>query len=121
MFYTWAHSVLFNSTAAISKRQIVYKSETSKNYTVSVGMGNLKLVYSGNDGKLAQYINSRTLVCHYVSVSVLLIISLSFIIPICMAFSNESLYENCYFLLLFITIFYMNLILFYFDTRSKSQ
>ncbi|KAF3443132.1 hypothetical protein FNV43_RR17053 [Rhamnella rubrinervis] len=47
--------------AAISKRQLVYKSETSKNYKVSVGPGNLKLVYSGNDDKLTQYINSRSL------------------------------------------------------------
>ncbi|KAK2974185.1 hypothetical protein RJ640_021476 [Escallonia rubra] len=32
----------------------------SKNHSIEIGSGNLKLVYSGNEGKLAQYINSKS-------------------------------------------------------------
>ncbi|XP_048333920.2 probable alpha-mannosidase At5g13980 [Ziziphus jujuba] len=47
-------------SASISKRRIAYKSDTSQNYTVSVGPGKLKLIYSGNEGKLTKYVNSRS-------------------------------------------------------------
>ncbi|GAV60191.1 Glyco_hydro_38 domain-containing protein/Glyco_hydro_38C domain-containing protein/Alpha-mann_mid domain-containing protein [Cephalotus follicularis] len=50
------------STATSSEMQIVYKSEVSQNDTIEVGPGNLKLVYSGSEGKLTHYINSRSLV-----------------------------------------------------------
>ncbi|XP_030940377.1 probable alpha-mannosidase At5g13980 isoform X2 [Quercus lobata] len=46
---------------ATSVRQ-EYKSESRKNDTIKVGPGKLKLIYSGNQGKLAQYINSKSLV-----------------------------------------------------------
>ncbi|KAL5564813.1 hypothetical protein UlMin_027977 [Ulmus minor] len=46
-------------TASSSEREIVYFSGRSHNHTVEVGSGNLKLVYSGKDGKLTKYINSR--------------------------------------------------------------
>lgn len=49
--------------AAASTSERVYGSEASQNDTVEVGPGNLKLIFSG-DGKLAQYINSRSLVCN---------------------------------------------------------
>ncbi|XP_068305343.1 probable alpha-mannosidase At5g13980 [Pyrus communis] len=49
-------------TATTSERQTAYKSETSQNDTIEVGPGKLKLVYSGNDGKLTQYINTGSLV-----------------------------------------------------------
>ncbi|BFG32218.1 hypothetical protein CerSpe_184920 [Prunus speciosa] len=47
-------------TATSSARQTVYKSEASQNDTIEVGPGNLKLIYSGNEGKLTQYFNSRS-------------------------------------------------------------
>ncbi|XP_075661819.1 putative alpha-mannosidase At5g13980 [Castanea sativa] len=46
---------------ATSVRQ-EYKAESRKNDTIKVGPGKLKLIYSGNQGKLAQYINSKSLV-----------------------------------------------------------
>ncbi|PRQ16859.1 putative alpha-mannosidase [Rosa chinensis] len=46
--------------ATTSERHTVYKTETSQNETIKVGPGNLKLIYSGNDGKLIQYTNSRS-------------------------------------------------------------
>nr|XP_023887935.1 probable alpha-mannosidase At5g13980 isoform X3 [Quercus suber] len=39
-----------------------YKSESRKDGTIQVGPGKLKLIYSGNQGNLAQYINSKSLV-----------------------------------------------------------
>ncbi|KAG7023026.1 putative alpha-mannosidase [Cucurbita argyrosperma subsp. argyrosperma] len=44
--------------AAKSGRQTIYKSH--QNATVEVGPGNLKLIYTAHDGKLARYINTRT-------------------------------------------------------------
>ncbi|KAK9926543.1 hypothetical protein M0R45_023768 [Rubus argutus] len=49
-------------TANTSERRTVYKTETSQNDTIKVGPGNLKLIYSGHDGKLIQYTNSRSAV-----------------------------------------------------------
>lgn len=46
-------------TAAASKRQTFYKSRGNKNDIVEVGPGNLKLVYSGNEGELTRYINNK--------------------------------------------------------------
>ncbi|KAM7483510.1 hypothetical protein LguiB_008093 [Lonicera macranthoides] len=39
-------------------RQTVYKPLGSENNTIEVGPGNLKLIYSGTEGKLIQYIDS---------------------------------------------------------------
>lgn len=47
--------------AATSGRQ-EYMPESRQNDTIKVGPGNLKLIYSGNEGKLTQYINSKSLV-----------------------------------------------------------
>ncbi|WJX41060.1 alpha-mannosidase [Trifolium repens] len=44
--------------ATISDRHIGYKSG-SQNDTFEVGLGNLKLIYSGKEGKLTQYINRK--------------------------------------------------------------
>ncbi|XP_030940374.1 probable alpha-mannosidase At5g13980 [Quercus lobata] len=49
------------SADATSVRQD-YKSESRKDGTIQVGPGKLKLIYSGNQGNLAQYINSKSLV-----------------------------------------------------------
>ncbi|KAL4634653.1 hypothetical protein ACB092_04G216100 [Castanea dentata] len=49
------------SADATSMRQD-YKSESRKDGTIQVGPGKLKLIYSGNQGNLAQYINSKSLV-----------------------------------------------------------
>uniref|UniRef100_A0A5B7A9H0 Alpha-mannosidase n=1 Tax=Davidia involucrata TaxID=16924 RepID=A0A5B7A9H0_DAVIN len=49
-------------TAATLVRQTLYESAGSQNETIEVGPGNLKLIYSGNGGKLSQYINKRNLV-----------------------------------------------------------
>ncbi|BFG27202.1 hypothetical protein CerSpe_134770 [Prunus speciosa] len=40
----------------------VYTSEGSTNETIEVGQGSLKLHYSADEGKLARYVNSRSLV-----------------------------------------------------------
>ncbi|KZV21769.1 alpha-mannosidase [Dorcoceras hygrometricum] len=48
--------------APVSVKQISYPFDGSRGSDVQVGSGNLKLVYSGDDGKLLQYINSRSLV-----------------------------------------------------------
>lgn len=42
----------------------VYTSEGSTNETIEVGQGSLKLHYSADEGKLARYVNSRSLVCY---------------------------------------------------------
>lgn len=41
-------------------RQTLYNSPGSENGSVIVGTGNLKLIYSGSDGELSQYLNSRS-------------------------------------------------------------
>ncbi|XP_024023141.1 probable alpha-mannosidase At5g13980 isoform X2 [Morus notabilis] len=48
--------------AGVSEKQTVYESQKSQNHTIEVGPGNLKLVYSGKDGKLSRYINTKSLV-----------------------------------------------------------
>ncbi|XP_057481162.1 alpha-mannosidase At3g26720 [Actinidia eriantha] len=40
----------------------VYTSEGNKDLTAEVGQGNLKLLYTTNEGKLARYVNRRSLV-----------------------------------------------------------
>ncbi|KAJ0054515.1 hypothetical protein Pint_01278 [Pistacia integerrima] len=47
-------------TAVSSEIKSFYNSETAKNDKIEVGPGNVKLVYSGNEGNLIQYINSRS-------------------------------------------------------------
>ncbi|XP_059643821.1 probable alpha-mannosidase At5g13980 [Cornus florida] len=46
--------------AATLVRETVYTSTGSQNDTIEVGPGNLKLIYSGNEGKLIRYVNSRS-------------------------------------------------------------
>ncbi|KAL6494430.1 hypothetical protein OROGR_031230 [Orobanche gracilis] len=41
-------------------KPITYKFGGSQNDAIQVGTGRLKLIYSGNDGKLARYLNSRS-------------------------------------------------------------
>ncbi|KAA8540621.1 hypothetical protein F0562_024460 [Nyssa sinensis] len=48
--------------AATLVRQTLYESTGSQNDAIEVGPGNLKLIYSGNGGKLSQYVNKRNLV-----------------------------------------------------------
>ncbi|CAL0332951.1 unnamed protein product [Lupinus luteus] len=40
----------------------IYRSEGSVNNSIEVGQGNLKLIYSADEGKLTHYVNSRNLV-----------------------------------------------------------
>ncbi|KAK3006027.1 hypothetical protein RJ639_016109 [Escallonia herrerae] len=47
--------------AATLVRQLTSMS-TNENETIEVGTGNLKLFYSGNEGKLTQFVNNRSLV-----------------------------------------------------------
>ncbi|EEF51696.1 probable alpha-mannosidase At5g13980 [Ricinus communis] len=47
-------------TAAFSEAQTVHKTRATQYGTIEIGPGNLKLIYSGKDGKIAQYINRRT-------------------------------------------------------------
>lgn len=56
-------------SSTISK---IYISEGSTNKSIEVGKGNLKLLYSENEGRLTHYVNSRTLVSfqyEFISVS----------------------------------------------------
>ncbi|KAJ4728881.1 Alpha-mannosidase [Melia azedarach] len=46
--------------ASNSKMQTIYKSTVGQNNLVEVGPGNLKLLYSGKEGKLTQYINNKS-------------------------------------------------------------
>ncbi|CAN6713500.1 unnamed protein product [Malus baccata var. baccata] len=48
--------------ATTSEEPTVYRSEAGRNDTIEVGRGNLRLIYSGNDGQLTKYMNSRSLV-----------------------------------------------------------
>ncbi|XP_048445533.1 probable alpha-mannosidase At5g13980 isoform X4 [Pyrus x bretschneideri] len=48
--------------ATTSEGPTVYRSEAGQNDTIEVGRGNLRLIYSGNDGQLTKYMNSRSLV-----------------------------------------------------------
>ncbi|KAL0014657.1 hypothetical protein SO802_001726 [Lithocarpus litseifolius] len=45
-----------------STRSSVHRFQNSKNYTVDVGQGNLKLTFSTDQGKMINYVNSRSLV-----------------------------------------------------------
>ncbi|KAK9926542.1 hypothetical protein M0R45_023767 [Rubus argutus] len=56
-------------TATTSERRTVYKTELSQNDAIEVGPGNLKLSYSGSDGKLIAYTNSRSSVNELVNQS----------------------------------------------------
>ncbi|KAF5957251.1 hypothetical protein HYC85_004476 [Camellia sinensis] len=47
-------------TASTSVTQTSYKVTGSQNDTIEVGPGNLKLIYSANEGKLTQYVNTRS-------------------------------------------------------------
>lgn len=58
-------SLLYITDAAATLvSQTLYKSEGSENDAIEVGPGNLKLIYSGIEGKLSQYVNNRSSVCH---------------------------------------------------------
>lgn len=46
--------------AATFVTQTSYKSTGSENGTIEVGPGNLKLIYSANEGKLTQYVNTKS-------------------------------------------------------------
>ncbi|EPS72042.1 alpha-mannosidase, partial [Genlisea aurea] len=48
------------SLSFASKGKITYKFDGSEQDDIVVGPGNLKLVYSGKDGKLTRYINSKS-------------------------------------------------------------
>ncbi|KAL3619540.1 hypothetical protein CASFOL_036601 [Castilleja foliolosa] len=41
-------------------KPITYTFGGTRNDSIQIGSGNLKLIYSGNDGKLTQYINSKS-------------------------------------------------------------
>ncbi|KAI8018947.1 putative alpha-mannosidase [Camellia lanceoleosa] len=58
-FSTYAISTT-KRTASTSVTQTSYKVTGSQNDTIEVGPGNLKLIYSANEGKLTQYVNTRS-------------------------------------------------------------
>lgn len=49
-------------TGHISTISTEFRSEESTNNSIEVGQGNLKLLYSADEGKLTQYVNNRNLV-----------------------------------------------------------
>lgn len=48
-----------------SERESVFVSDRNEDQKIKVGTGNLKLVYSGKNGKITTYINKRSMVCCY--------------------------------------------------------
>ncbi|KAL6494431.1 hypothetical protein OROGR_031231 [Orobanche gracilis] len=54
--------VIASGKSSASIKPVTYVFDGSQNGAIQIGPGNLKLVYSGNDGKLTQYVNSRNLV-----------------------------------------------------------
>ncbi|KAK6127824.1 hypothetical protein DH2020_038426 [Rehmannia glutinosa] len=52
--------VISSSKSSASIKPISYTFDGSQNDAIQIGPGDLKLIYSGNDGKLTQYINSRS-------------------------------------------------------------
>ncbi|XP_027348900.1 alpha-mannosidase At3g26720-like [Abrus precatorius] len=57
--YTVSSSKQTSHSSTISK---MHRSEGSMNKSIEVGQGNLKLLYSADEGKLTHYVNSRTMV-----------------------------------------------------------
>lgn len=51
-----------NDIGHISTISKEYRSERSTNNSIEVGQGNLKLLYSADEGKLTHYVNSKNLV-----------------------------------------------------------
>ncbi|KAE9586550.1 putative alpha-mannosidase [Lupinus albus] len=51
-----------DQTGHSSTISMIYRSEGSVNNSVEVGQGNLKLLYSADEGKLTHYVNSRNLI-----------------------------------------------------------
>ncbi|XP_010249229.1 PREDICTED: alpha-mannosidase At3g26720-like [Nelumbo nucifera] len=49
-------------TGASSTRSTVYTTQGNEDGTIEVGQGNLRLIYSLKEGKLIQYVNTRSLV-----------------------------------------------------------
>ncbi|KAK1422413.1 hypothetical protein QVD17_25512 [Tagetes erecta] len=49
-----------NRQGSTSVKDAIYKRTHAGNDDIEIGTGNLKLIYSGSDGKLSQYVNSRT-------------------------------------------------------------
>lgn len=45
-------------------QQMTYTFDRRQNSDIEVGTGNLKLIFSGNNGKLTRYVNSRSSVWH---------------------------------------------------------
>ncbi|KAI3463535.1 hypothetical protein Pfo_020198 [Paulownia fortunei] len=54
--------VIASGKSSASTKPISYTFDGSQSGAIQIGSGNLKLIYSGNDGKLTQYVNSRSLV-----------------------------------------------------------
>nr|XP_011463210.1 PREDICTED: alpha-mannosidase-like [Fragaria vesca subsp. vesca] len=54
------HTGYLAIAATTSERLTLHKTEPSQNDEIKVGPGNLKLIYSGNDGKLIEYTNSKS-------------------------------------------------------------
>ncbi|XP_062151729.1 alpha-mannosidase At3g26720-like isoform X2 [Alnus glutinosa] len=60
-FSTYIVSIA-KQTGPSSTISMVYKSDGSTNNTIEVGQGSLKLLYSADEGKLTNYVNSRNMV-----------------------------------------------------------
>ena len=63
-FYSLSKFLGAGSRSVISKWSL---SERDSNNTIEVGQGNLKLLYTADEGKLTSYINSRNQVCMFFS------------------------------------------------------
>ena len=52
--------MFYFTLAASTSMQTLFKATGSATDTIAVGPGNLKLIYSENEGKLVGYINTRS-------------------------------------------------------------
>lgn len=50
-------------TGASTTRSSVYTIQSKEKSTIEVGQGNVKLTFSTDEGKMINYVNSRSLVC----------------------------------------------------------
>lgn len=78
-------------------KQTSYKFDTRKPADIEVGQGNLKLVFSGSDGNLVKYINTRSLVCHLHIFIIFFLFMLSMVKSILHRISGRSGFNNIIF------------------------
>lgn len=62
--FTLCDLFTYAASSSSSIKSIPYTFSGSQTGVIEIGRGNLKLIYSGDDGKLTQYVNSKSSVCN---------------------------------------------------------